>query len=261
MRYVRIVVQYTRMCIMREMLFRTNFIIRMFTDLAYFVGTLIFLKVIVQHFEFISGWDVNSLYILVGTHYIINYLMTAFFMVNGLMLGYYINEGGLDQVLLKPLPAIFAVSFRIVDISGLIQILIGVIIVWWKCSTFGYNITFYACVIYIIQIICGVLILYGMYFTLMYSSFWSRRSQGLEKIYYATYDFREYPAEIYPTKIRWLFTFIIPLTVVANPAARTLAFGPSLSGLVGSVITAIFWLGISKVILMKGLQRYRGAGA
>ena len=33
MKYIRIVMYYTRMCIMREMLFRTNFIIRIITDL------------------------------------------------------------------------------------------------------------------------------------------------------------------------------------------------------------------------------------
>lgn len=261
MRYVRIIIYFTRMCLMRETLFRTNFIIRIFTDLAWLFGTLVFLKIITGRYESIAGWNVNTLYILFGTHYIINYLMTAFFIINGIMLGPNINGGMLDQVLLKPVPAIFAVSFGLVDLSSFVQIFIGGVMVWWGCTTSMCEITLLSFVIYLIQIICGVLILYGMLFSLMYLAFWFRRTQGLEQIYYSTYDFRSFPAEIYPVKVRLIFTVIIPLTLVANPAAKTLVFGPSLIGLVSSITAAIVWVGISGIILSRGLWRYRGAGA
>ena len=100
---------------MREMMFRVNFVVRFLTDLSWLLGSLMLLKVLTSQYGTIAGWDSNTLYILFGTHYIINYLMTAFLLINGLILGGNINGGGLDQVLLKPLPSVFAVSFQIVD--------------------------------------------------------------------------------------------------------------------------------------------------
>lgn len=261
MRYVRIVMYYTKMCIMREMIFRANFIVRIFTDLSWLLGTLILLKVITEQYGTVAGWDSNALYILFGTHYIINYLLTAFLLINGLMLGRNINGGGLDQVLLKPVPSIFAVSFQIVDLSGLVQILIGAVMVWWGCKTSACTFNMLSFVVYLVQIFCGILILYGMFFSLMYTAFWFKRTQGIEGIFYSTYDFRSFPAEIYSTKTRFVFTVILPLTLVANPAAKTLIHGASLTGFVSSIAAAVVWLGISSFILSRGLRRYRGAGA
>ena len=260
MKYIRIVMYYTRMCIMREMLFRTNFIIRIITDLSWLLGTLVFLNIVTSHYETIAGWETDSLYILFGTHCIVNYLFTAFLLINGLNLGMNINSGELDQILLKPLPAGFSVSFKTVDLSGIVQVLIGIGIVWWGCKKTARTITILSFVVYLIQIICGVLIVYGMFFSLMYTAFWFKKTQGLESIHYSTYDFRSFPAEIYPLKIRFVFTLIIPLTLVANPAAKTLIFGTTIIEVTSSIATAFVWIGISSITLLRGLQRYRGSG-
>lgn len=261
MRYIRIVMYYVKMCIMREMMFRVNFIVRFLTDLSWLLGSLMLLKVLTSQYKTIAGWDSNTLYILFGTHYIINYLMTAFLLINGLILSGNINGGGLDQVLLKPLPSVFAVSFQIVDLSGMVQVLMGVVMVLWGCKTSACTVTLLVFMVYIVQIICGVMILYGMFFSLMYSAFWFKRTQGIESIHYSTYDFRSFPAEVFPPKVRFVFTILIPLTVVANPAAKTLVDGVTINGLGLSLIEAAIWVCISCFILSRGLRRYRGAGA
>jgi len=219
------------------------------------------LKVITGSYGNVAGWDSNTLYILFGTHYIINYLLTAFLLVNGLRLGWNINGGGLDQILLKPLPTVFAVSFQIVDLSGMFQILLGIVMVWWGCKTSACTVNLLTFLVYIVQIICGVLILYGMFFSLMYLAFWFKRTQGIENIHYSTYNFRSFPAEVFPPKERFIFTILIPLTVVANPAANTLLHGVNMKGLGLSLIEATIWVYISCFILSRGLRRYRGVGA
>lgn len=261
MRYIHIIIRYVKMCVMREMMFRVNFIVRFLTDFSWLFGSLMLLKVFINQYGSVVGWNSNTLYILFGTHYIINYLMTSFLLVNGLALGGNINGGGLDQVLLKPLPSVFAVSFQIIDLSGMVQVLIGTGMVWWGCKTSACTVTLLAFMVYILQIICGVLILYGMFFSLMYSAFWFKRTQGIEDIYYSTYDFRSFPAEIFPRKVRFVFTILIPLTVVANPAAKTLVGGVTIKGLGLSVMGAAIWVSISCFILSRGLRKYRGAGA
>jgi ABC-2 type transport system permease protein len=249
------------MSIMRELTYRTNFIIRVFTDAAWLLGTLLFLEVFANNFHSILYWDTGALYILFGTHYLINTLLTAFLFVNGLLLGNYVNSGSFDSLLLLPVPTVFSISFRIVDLSGLIHILSGFAMLMWGCHLHRCHISIVSIIIYIAQVLCGVLVLYGIFFSLMYLGFWTKKTEGLENIYYATYSFREFPSEIFPYGIRLVLTFLIPMTIVANPAAKTLVLGPSVIGILSSIIGATACVGVSLTHLMFGLRKYRGAGA
>ena len=94
-------------------------------------------------------------------------------------------------------------------------------------------------------------------------SFWIVRAQGLIYGYYNLVNISRYPAEVFGGAFRWIFTWIIPVVVVANFPARILA-RPAVQplGLMLELlaVTALA-VGFSRAFWLVALRRYSSASS
>jgi ABC-2 type transport system permease protein len=103
------------------------------------------------------------------------------------------------------------------------------------------------------------------------SSIWLGRNQSLYDFWFYITNFSRYPMEIYEgtygRPLRWLFTFIIPVLIVVNVPAQTLAqpvspLSPYRVPLaIFTVIAAGVCLLLSRWIFQASLFRYRSASS
>src|ERR1700740_3770072 len=71
-----------RNSLVREMNFKLNFILWLFTDALWFVGQLIFIEVIYAQVDAIGDWTKWDMVLLVGTYQIISQVFQGFFYLN-----------------------------------------------------------------------------------------------------------------------------------------------------------------------------------
>ena len=235
-RYRRVFQTFARNSLVRDMTFRTNFVIECLSSLGWTAMNVGFYLIIFQYTSTIgadTGWDQDKFFLFLATTWFINSLVQAFFMPNAEEFSELIRTGGLDFALLKPIDTQFLISFRRVSWSSLANFAAGAVIMVVALSRLAtreidaYVPSLASVILYVLFCGCGVAIMYSLMICLSATSIWLGRNQTLYNFWFYITNFSRYPMEIYNrgwgTPLYGLFTFVIPVLVVVNVPARLLA--------------------------------------
>jgi hypothetical protein len=124
-RYFRVFRVMVTNCLVREMQFKTNFVIRVLTEFLWLGMQWVFVEVLYGQTKAIGGWDKWQMIALLGTNYIISQAFEGMFFDNCMRLTDLIRKGELDFVLVKPMNPQFLVSFPLFRLRVLPQFLLG----------------------------------------------------------------------------------------------------------------------------------------
>jgi ABC-2 type transport system permease protein len=259
-RYFRVWSTFCRNSLIRDMSFRTDFILQCLTSMSWAAMNFILFKIIYRFTNSIgadSGWHEHEFFVFLGTVWIINGLIQMMFMGNFDEFSELIRTGGLDFALLKPIDTQFLISFPRTNWSQVPNVLLGIGLVlvstWSLAEEPGKQLWFqwWTLPTYLFFLMCGLAVMYGVMISLASTSIWLGRNQNLYDFWFYITNFYRYPMEIYQRgAIGWAlwgtFTFIVPILVVSNVPARVLA-NP-----LGGPWTTWEWLYCGLAVLMAG---------
>jgi len=260
-RYSNLLFIMMKNCLIREMQFRANFLIRIVTEMLWLGMQLIFLQVIYGQTAELAGWNKWNMIALLGTIHIINQLFEGFFFDNCARLVDQIRMGDLDFVLLKPVNSQFLVSLRYTDYSSILNAFFGLAMVVFALGKLGISLSFTGMLSYTALVVNGIAILYTMMFCLSALTFWVGRSSNLFELYYQLNTFSRYPGEIYRWLLRMTLLTVIPMLVVSNFPTKVLFGWLPLSSALGGFALGLGFLGGSVWLWKLGLARYRSASS
>jgi len=278
--YVRVFLTFARNSLVRDIMFRTNFILQSVSSVSWTLMNVGFYLIVFHHTPLIgpeSGWGKYEFFVFLGTTWLINSLVQTFFMTNADDYSELIRTGNLDFALLKPIDTQFLVSFQKMDWSALSTFTAGIVLLvvaLWQLATRPENpitISPWTVVLYVIYVLCGVAILYSLMISLASTSIWLGRNQTLYDFWFYITTFARYPMEIYNrgwgVPLWGFFTFVIPVLVVVNVPARILAqpLHPrsSLSWQLAcfALLATLVSLLVSRWIFQRALRSYRSASS
>jgi ABC-2 type transport system permease protein len=262
-RYAEIYWLMIRNSLIREMNFKANFILWMVVELLWFVGQIVFLEVLYGHVDTIAGWSKWECVLLVGTHQITAQMFQAFFYVNLAELPELIRTGRLDLMLLLPVDAQFAVSTRRFGFDNVVNALVGIAIVVFSLAKLGVVPAWHQIALYTVAVGIGVSVHYAVLFSLATVAFWIVRAQGLIYGYYNVFNIARFPDSIFHGLFKIIFSFVIPVIIVANVPARTLAraFESPWFGLAQLAGASLFVMLASRWFWHFALRRYSSASS
>jgi ABC-2 type transport system permease protein len=271
---------FLRNSLVRDMSFRTNFLLETVASTSWVFMNLGFYLLIFRYTSEIgagTGWGKYEFFVFLSTTMLVNSIVQAFFMPNAEEFSELIRTGGLDFALLKPIDTQFLVSLRRVDWSSMSNLSVGgclLVYSLWKLSSRWPEplvLTPSMLVLYPFYVLCGVAILYSLMIALAATSIWLGRNQSLYDFWFYITNFARYPMEIYSGRfgspLRWFFTFIVPVLVVVNVPARVMARPLSPSGGQESilplfaVVATIGSVWLSRSIFTRALVSYRSASS
>jgi ABC-2 type transport system permease protein len=265
--YARLFLTFAQNSLIRDMTFRTNFVIEAVSSMVWMLMNLGFYEIIFSKTDLVGGWTKPEFYVFIATTMFVNSLVQTFFMANAQELSELVRTGGLDFALLKPVDTQFIVSLRRVNWSSLGNFGLAVALLAIAMPQIeGLAISPWQFVLYPIYIVCGVLILYSVMISLAATSIWLGRNQSLYDFWFYITNFSRYPMEIYAGStlgvlLATVFTFIIPILVVINVPAQIMAkwtFGPlALFALAATVMCLL----ASRWIFKKAVDSYRSASS
>ena len=221
-RYFEIYGIMFRNSLIREMSFKANFILWMVVELLWFLGQIVFVEVLFQYVNKIGDWSKWEVVLLIGTHQIIGQLFQAFFYVNVANLPELVRTGKLDFLLLQPIDSQFSVSTRQFGLDNVINAMVGVGIVVFSLIKLAILPSLTQVLLYIAAVSLGVTVHYSIMFFLATMSFWIVRAQGLIYGYYNLFNIARYPEPIFKGLFRFVFSWIVPVIIVANVPAKIL---------------------------------------
>jgi len=267
-RYLAIIGTFARVCLVRDMTFRANFVLECITSLGWMSMNLALYLLVFTFTREIAGWTREPFFAFVATGLIINSIVQALFMPSAEELTEMVRTGGLDAVLVKPLDAQFLLSMHRFDFSALANGGVGIVLLAWAVSRLELAPPLVAWVIYPAIVGCGVVILYALVIMLAAATIHMGRNQSLYDFWFYLTNFSRYPAEIYTGPwggpLRAMCTFVIPILLVVNIPARVLVrplVGEAWWPVAGIVAAAIASLAVSRLVFQWSLARYRSASS
>src|SRR6476659_2920874 len=120
-RYLTIYAALWRNSVVREMGFKSNFLLWIFVELLWFGLQLSSIGVIYLHTDHIGTWTKWQVVMLVGASHFIQQIFQAFFLTNCVQLSELIRTGRLDFMMLLPVNTRFLISLRQVDLGGFVN--------------------------------------------------------------------------------------------------------------------------------------------
>ena len=278
--YLHVFLTFARNSLVRDMTFRTNFVLQCVSSIGWTLMNVGFYLIIFQHTESIgqgTGWDRDRFFLFLATTWFINSLVQAFFMPNAEEFSELIRTGGLDFALLKPIDTQFLISFRRIDWSALSNFFAGLVMAAVSLVRLAtresdpYLPSLMSALLYVFFIACGVAIMYSLMICLSATSIWLGRNQTLYNFWFYITNFSRYPMEIYNQgwgqALFGFFTFVVPVLVVVNVPARILAKpldprSPWEWWLLGwGLLATVISIFVSRAIFSLALRSYRSASS
>lgn len=260
-RYASIWLAQIRYSTVREMMFKTNFLLWVITDLAWFGLQICFIQFLYLQVDVIAGWTKWGMVLLVATNNLIQQIFQMFLMINLTKMPELIRSGRLDYFLAQPAPAQFLVSTRYFEPGAVVNTLIATALCLFAVAKLHMNLSWTGLLAFPVLVMCGVLIHYGLMLMLMSLAFWMTRAQGFINAYYNVFQIARLPREAFHGAARFFFTWTIPLLLVANVPARTLLNGLDFHDILALVAATGTLLILSTLVFQAGLRRYGSASS
>src|SRR5436305_3082801 len=129
--YLGVFLTFARNSLVRNMMFRANFIIECLSSVTWTLMNLGFYLLIFQYTNSLgenTGWGQWEFFAFLATTMLVNSLVQTFFMPNCEDISELIRTGGLDFALLKPIDTQFLISLEKIDWSSLANFFAGLVL-------------------------------------------------------------------------------------------------------------------------------------
>lgn len=208
--------------VVREMSFKSNFLLWIFVELLWFGLQLSFITVLYLHTEHIGTWSKWEVVMLVGASHFIQQIFQAFFLTNCVQLSELIRTGRLDFMLLLPVNTRFLISLRQVDLGGFVNGSFGLAVMIYAAKQIPLTLSASQIVGFFLLCVAGILIHYSLMFALSSVAFWTIRAQGIVWGYYNLFNIARLPDGAFQGFFKAFFRFAIPMLLVSNVPVKLL---------------------------------------
>jgi ABC-2 type transport system permease protein len=211
-----------------ELEYRIDFVIGAVTALLSFGAGLLLLHVMFQQTETVGGWTFYQALTLYGVYLFLEEFAVNFLSVNVGALPGLIRRGDLDFILLKPVSSQLLISTRKFILTSLPALLLGLGVMFygmWAMQTLSAA----TLALSLLFLLCAMLIMYAIWTLLHTLAFWFVRIENIAQLFYAVFEVARFPVTAYPSWLRAVFTFAIPvayMTTIPASAASGIVHWP-----------------------------------
>lgn len=204
-----------------DMQFRVNFIVRIVTDVFWYVAQILTFEVLYLHTKIIGHWKVEQTRVFIGVLFVIDALYMIAFHDNLDRLNEKVRKGNLDLLLTKPTNSQFMISCERVSTALIGNFIIGLSWFLWSLSRlpdFNWLRLFWL----LLLIPSSLMILYSVRFIFSAVSLLSEGSSNFQFVWYQVYRLGMRPDSIYFPWMKWILMTILPVSIIVSVPARAL---------------------------------------
>ncbi len=222
-RYAGVYAALWRNSVVREMTFKTNFLMWIVVEMLWFAMQLLFINVLYLHTDTIGTWTKWQVVMLMGGSHFIQQIFQAFFLGNITALSENIRTGKLDFMLLLPVNTRFLISLRNVDLGGFVNAGSALAVMVFAAVKLNLAPSLWQIAGFLSLALVGVMMHYSLMLMLACISFWSVKAQGIVWGYYNLFNIARLPDEAFRGMFKTFFTFVVPMLLVSNVPVKLLA--------------------------------------
>lgn len=217
-RYLKLYLSFMRICAVREMESRGNFIMGIVVIFCFPWFPLLFAGAIYGRTSALGGWTYNEYLVLLGTFQIISSLIFTLFLRNIMGMPENVRKGELDFFLLKPVNSQFMISLRYLAYTEIAQALPGTVLVTIGLLNLNTPFDLWRLPLYLLFVLVSVVIGYSVWFMLVTPCVWTVRLESQE-IFFGVLEAGRYHPSMFGGVVRVVLVTVVPVGVMsATPA-------------------------------------------
>lgn len=221
-RHLRLWRRFLIMAFCREAEYRVSLWLGIATAILETMLAIAGFSFLYDYTEAINGWSLPQIVVLAGIYRIVRGVSEMQIAPNMREVSGAIRSGDMDFVLLRPVSSQFLVSLRKLSLSQGISIPIGLGTVIYAGHLAGVSwhpLTIAEAVMFVL---CGLVLLYTLWFAIVTLSFWLVQVDTLDTLFYSLFVAARYPISFFQRPLRLLFTFVVPLAFATTFPAQAL---------------------------------------
>ena len=220
-RYLRLWRQFVVTAFVREAEYRVNFLVGVGEGLIQ-LALAVFTFVLLYRFtDEVAGWSRAEVLMLVGIYRVVDSVIAMQIAPNVTAISGYIRTGEMDFLLLRPVSSQFLVSLRRLALPEAVNGLIGLGLAIYAGNLAGVRWTMPGIVEAAALGVCGLILLYSLWFCMVTCAFWLQ-SLPLDNLFYQIFETARYPVSFFKGLVRVLLTFAFPVAFATTFPAQAL---------------------------------------
>lgn len=258
-RYLQVLGLFWSTAIAAELEYRLNFAIAALSSLGNFTGSLFGLFLFYRTNYTFEGWSWEEALVVLGIFTLLEGCSATFLVPNLNRIVDRVQQGTLDFVLLKPISSQFWLSCNTVSPWGLPDIIFGGLLVGYAGRRLGLEFSDY--LLSAIPLLCGIIILYSLWFMLGATSIWFVKIYNVTEVLRGFMQAGRYPMVAYPVAYRFFFTFVVPVAFLTTVPAEAMLGRSEIAWMVGASVLALGLLVASGIFWRFALRFYTSASS
>jgi len=241
--------------------YRVDTAVNILLEILQLAWELIGLGIIFHNTTTLGGWSLGELIALLGIFHLVNALMMILIWPNTEKFNAAVRDGTLDYTLLQPVDSMFLVTFSRMVIWRAWDLVLGAALIVTGVQMSGNAVSQIQVFSFVLLAISGSVILYSLWIMMIAATFWFTKFDNNVTILQALLDTGRYPATVYPSWLRIIVTFIIPVAVATTVPLQALRGELTLGqvSLFLGVSVVCFW--VASQVWKAGVKKYSGASS
>lgn len=242
----------------RELAYRLNFILRCIGMLIYnFIGPILAL-VIYSISKGFPGWSFEQFLIIQGIMITVLGIAHLLFTSAPWIISDFVRRGELDYILIRPIRPLFYLFCWAIRPVSVPQVVTGILITFYGAIKSNVNIT--NVIATVVILLTALAIIASFIIALSALTIFTVKANVLVDLFMRIIHFGEYPLTIYGPIGALLFTFLLPVGLVAYYPAQALLGQISLKTVCELVLTAGIFVWLSLMAWKLAIRKYTSAG-
>lgn len=261
MHALRLIGAFLKVNVQMSLAYRVDTVVNLLVNLMWLGWELLSLSIIFSNTATLGGWGPGELIALLGVFRLINTLMAALIWPNTERFNASVRDGSFDYLLLQPVNSLFQVSFARLTVWRAWDLALALVLIVAGIGLSGQSATPAGVAGFVVLAASGAVVIYSLWIVLIALTFWFTKFDNNVTILQALLDTGRYPATVYPTWLRVIVTFIIPIAVATTVPLQALRGELSPAQVAAFLaVGAASFLAASQV-WKYGVRRYSGASS
>ena len=260
-KYIKVYLLFIYTSLSSELEYKANFIIDFITAFLSLIGSIFLLTIFFQNTDNIGGWKFEQALIIQGIYTILNGITNTWFNPNLKEIVTHIREGTLDFVLLKPIDSQFFISLKKIAPSGILEIIIGFVLLFYSIGINQININLYFIFLSLITLFCSIGILYSLWFLISTTTIWFVKTWNAIEVLRSFLYVGRFPLNSFSFSLRVFFSIFIPIAFITTiPSQVFLGIAQRWEILIELAVSVLFLI-VSRRFWLFALKYYTSASS
>lgn len=237
-RHARLWWRFATQAIVRETHYRASFVATIAVGVIQLVLSLIPVLLLYGFTDTVNGWNRGEVIALSGMYQAAFALLAMTVQTNMNRMSWYIRDGELDLILIRPVSSQFYVTLRWVDPAEVFNVLIGLGVVAIGLGRAGAAPSIAEVAQAALLVTCGLVLLTCVWSAFVYLAFWFTSVAPVPMVVRDVMDAGRYPLAFYPSAVRLVLGFVFPVGFATTFPVEALAGRASWALVAGGIALA-----------------------